>query len=73
MIASLCYCSLLTAHCQLPTAHWWAYLWTRLSVVITPKKGGAPNKRAGNTLSILQKKAGGWVIFRDVNMLAEVP
>jgi uncharacterized protein (TIGR02246 family) len=47
----------------------WAYLWTKLSVVITPKKG-APNKRAGNTLSILQKKAGRWVIFRDANMLA---
>src|SRR5216683_4972007 len=33
----------------------WAYLWTRLSVVITPKNGGAANKRAGDTLSILQK------------------
>lgn len=50
----------------------WAYLWTKLSVVMTPKKGGAPNKRAGNTLSILQKQAGSWVIFRDANMLAEV-
>jgi uncharacterized protein (TIGR02246 family) len=50
----------------------WAYLWTKLSVVVTSKKGGAPNKRAGNTLSILQKQAGRWVIFRDANMLAEV-
>ena len=51
----------------------WAYLWTKLSVVMTPKKGGAPNKRAGYTLSILQKKAGSWVLFRDANMLAELP
>jgi uncharacterized protein (TIGR02246 family) len=48
----------------------WAYLWTNLSVVIKPKNGGAPNKRAGNTLSILQKKSGRWMIFRDANMLA---
>ncbi len=51
----------------------WAYLWTKLSIVITPKKGGSPTKRAGYTLSILQKKAGGWVLFRDAYMLAEVP
>ena len=50
----------------------WAYTWTKLSVVTTPKKGGAPNKRAGNTLSILQRQAGGWVIYRDANMLAPV-
>lgn len=50
----------------------WTYIWTKLSVVITPKKGGTPNKRARNTLTILQKKAGAWVLFRDANMLAEV-
>jgi len=31
----------------------WAYVWTKLSVVVTPKTGGAPVKRAGNTLLIL--------------------
>jgi uncharacterized protein (TIGR02246 family) len=51
----------------------WACLWTKLSVVVTPKKGGAPIKRAGHTLSILQKQAGAWVIVRDANMLAVVP
>jgi uncharacterized protein (TIGR02246 family) len=50
----------------------WAYLWTELTVVMTPKTGGAPIKRAGNTLSILQKQNGAWVIFRDANMLAVV-
>ncbi len=50
----------------------WAYSWTKLSVVMTPKNGGAPVKRAGNTLSILKKQAGAWVLFRDANMLAPV-
>jgi len=50
----------------------WAYIWTALTVVLTPKAGGAKIKRAGNTLSILQKQAGAWVIFRDANMLAAV-
>jgi uncharacterized protein (TIGR02246 family) len=51
----------------------WAYLWTKLTVVVTPKDGGAPVKRTGNTLSILKKQAGAWVLFRDANMLAVVP
>ena len=50
----------------------WAYMWTRLSVVITPAGGAAPTKRAGNTLSILRRQADGWVIARDANMLAVV-
>ena len=50
----------------------WAYMWTRLSVVITPPNGGAPTKRAGNTLSILRRQADNWVIARDANMLAVV-
>ena len=49
----------------------WAYLWTKLSVVMTPP-GGKPGTRAGNTLSILHKRNGKWVMFRDANMLAEV-
>lgn len=51
----------------------WAYLWTKLSVVLTPAKGGASITRTGNTLSILQKQAGAWVIYRDANMLVQVP
>ena len=49
----------------------WAYLWTKLSVVMTPREGTAVT-RAGNTLSILQKRNGKWLLFRDANMLAEV-
>jgi ketosteroid isomerase-like protein len=42
-------------------------------VIVTPRSGGTPVKRAGNTLSILQKQAGRWVIVRDANMLTVVP
>ncbi len=51
----------------------WAYCWTRLTVVVTPRSGGTPVKRAGNTLSILRKQTGAWALFRDANMLALVP
>jgi len=47
----------------------WAYLWTKLSVVMTPR-GGTQATRTGNTLSILQKRNGKRVLFRDPNMLA---
>src|ERR1700737_5529364 len=36
----------------------WAYLWTKLTVVVTPKNGGAAVFCAGPTLSILQKNNG---------------
>lgn len=51
----------------------WAYSWTQLTVIVTPRQGGAAVKRSGHTLSILQKRAGAWVLFRDANMLAVVP
>lgn len=49
----------------------WAYMWTQLTVVMTPKNDESV-KRAGNTLSILQKQDGAWRLVRDANMLAEV-
>ena len=50
----------------------WAWMWTRLTVTMTPKDGGRPVERAGNTLSVLNKQAGRWMIARDANMLAPV-
>ena len=51
----------------------WAYCWTRLTVVVTPRKGSGPSiKRSGDTLSILKKQAGQWLLFRDANMLSVV-
>ncbi|HLN99165.1 MAG TPA: SgcJ/EcaC family oxidoreductase [Pyrinomonadaceae bacterium] len=50
----------------------WAYVWTHLSIAITPKSGGAQVRRAGNTLSILRKQDDVWLLVRDANMLAPV-
>lgn len=48
----------------------WAYIRTHLAIVITPKSGGDSMKRAGNTLSILRKQDGKWLLVRDANMLS---
>lgn|SRR5262245_11928309 len=48
----------------------WAYAWTQLTVVATPRSGGRPIMRAGPTLSILRKQQGVWLLVRDANMLA---
>jgi uncharacterized protein (TIGR02246 family) len=50
----------------------WAYMWTKLTVVITPPGSASPITRAGNTLTILKKQSGKWVLARDANMLAAV-
>jgi uncharacterized protein (TIGR02246 family) len=50
----------------------WAYMWTKLTVVITPPGGASPMTRAGHTLSILRKQGGRWVLARDANMLSPV-
>ena len=51
----------------------WAFMWTHLKVVVTPPGGGPTMTRAGNTLSVLKKENGKWVLARDANMLAPVP
>jgi len=48
----------------------WAFMWTRLTVVMTPPNGAEPVRRAGHTLTILKKQNGRWVIARDANLLA---
>ncbi|HEX4966069.1 MAG TPA: SgcJ/EcaC family oxidoreductase [Thermoanaerobaculia bacterium] len=51
-----------------------AYCWTRLSVTAHPLHEGSPTRRSGNTLSILRRKPeGGWVLFRDANLLTVEP
>ena len=51
----------------------WAYLWTKLTVVVTPPGGAKPMTRSGNTLSILRKQNGKWLLTRDANMLTPMP
>jgi uncharacterized protein (TIGR02246 family) len=50
----------------------WAFMWTKLSVVVTQPGNAAPMRRAGHTLSILNKQNGKWVLARDANMLVPV-
>ncbi|HEX3836667.1 MAG TPA: SgcJ/EcaC family oxidoreductase [Steroidobacteraceae bacterium] len=47
----------------------WAYCWNRLTVVMTPRVGGSPVTRAGDSLSILQKKSDSWLLVRDANLV----
>lgn len=51
----------------------WAFMWTKLTVVVTPPGGAQTMTRAGHTLSIFEKQSGKWVLARDANMLAPVP
>ncbi|KAF0811818.1 hypothetical protein IGB42_03628 [Andreprevotia sp. IGB-42] len=51
----------------------YAYCWTGLVVTITPRNGGDVRQRAGNTLSVLRRENGRWLLCRDANMLVTVP
>ncbi|MCC7422230.1 MAG: SgcJ/EcaC family oxidoreductase [Planctomycetaceae bacterium] len=50
----------------------WAFLWTKLSVKVTPPDGGQSMERAGHTLTVLRKVDGRWLLARDANLLAPV-
>lgn len=50
----------------------WAFMWARLTVIVTPPGGAESMTRAGHTLTILKKQDGRWVLARDANMLAPV-
>ncbi|HET9607726.1 MAG TPA: SgcJ/EcaC family oxidoreductase [Nitrospira sp.] len=50
----------------------WAFMWTKLTLVVTPSDGGPSMTRAGHTLSVLKKHQGKWVLARDANMLTPV-
>ena len=49
-----------------------AFMWAKLSVVVTPPDGGQPIERAGHTLSVLRRVDGRWLLARDANLLASV-
>lgn len=50
-----------------------AYSRTRLEIRIEPVGGGTAMRRAGHTLSIFRRNAGGqWQLARDANLLAPV-
>lgn len=52
----------------------WAYLWSDLSVEITPPGADRSMRRAGPTLTIFRRSAAGdWQLFRDANLLTATP
>ncbi len=50
----------------------WAFMWTKLTVVVTPPGAAHPTTRAGNTLTILKKNGTKWLLARDANLLTTV-
>lgn len=50
-----------------------AYLWSRLSVTVTPPGADEPIERAGHTLTVFRRVDGQWRLARDANLLVAVP
>ena len=48
------------------------YLWSHLTVTVTPPRGGASIKRSGHTLTVFRKIEGRWLLARDANLLVKV-
>jgi uncharacterized protein (TIGR02246 family) len=51
----------------------WAFMWSKLTVVVTPPGAAQPLTRAGHTLTILKKHGSQWLVARDANLLTTVP
>jgi uncharacterized protein (TIGR02246 family) len=49
-----------------------AFIWTKLSVAVTPPGAALPMERAGHTLTAFRRVAGKWLLARDANLLAPV-
>jgi uncharacterized protein (TIGR02246 family) len=49
-----------------------AYMWTNLTVVVTPPGSDQTITRTGSTLTILKKQNGRWLLARDANLLVTV-
>lgn len=49
-----------------------AYLWTNLSITVTPPGASQPIERSGHTLTILRRVGGKWLLARDANLLSPV-
>lgn len=49
-----------------------AFIWTKLSVTVTPPGAGVPIERAGHTLTVFRRVRGKWLLARDANLLSPV-
>jgi len=50
----------------------WAFMWSELSVTVTPADNSKTIERAGHTLTVLQRVNGKWLLARDANLLTLV-
>lgn len=50
-----------------------AYLWSHLTVIVTPPGSDQKITHAGNTLTIFRKQNGRWLLARDANLLVTIP
>jgi uncharacterized protein (TIGR02246 family) len=48
-----------------------AYLWSHLTVTVTPPRGAPPTRRDGHTLTVFRKVQGRWLLARDANLLVK--
>ena len=48
----------------------WAFIWTKISVTMTPQESTQSTTSSGNTLTIFRKQDDRWLLARDANMLA---
>ena len=49
----------------------WAYVWSHLTIALTPKAGGARKETSGHVLTVFRKSAeGSWQLARDANLIA---
>jgi ketosteroid isomerase-like protein len=46
-----------------------AFMWSALTVAVTPPGATQPIEREGHTLTILRKVKGRWLLARDANLL----
>lgn len=49
-----------------------AFIWTKLSVAITPPGASQPIESAGHTLTVFRRERGNWLLARDANLLSPV-
>ena len=49
-----------------------AYMWSHLTVTVTPAGASDSIKRAGHTLTVFRKVGDRWLLCRDANLLVRV-
>lgn len=49
-----------------------AFVWVESTLMCLPKNGDPATKMAGHSLSVLEKRDGRWLIFRDANTVTVV-